>query len=128
MNQINLIGNMTKDPEVNTNGDTTYCRFSIAVDRDYKEKDGSKKTDFFNITAFRGTAENIGKYCHKGTKVFVSGSVHLDKYTDKDGVEKTGVSITARNVEFLDRKSDSDSESGNRREPEIDDDDGDIPF
>ena len=62
MNQVNLIGNLTRDPEITeTSGGVKVCRFAIAVNRNYKGSDGERKTDYFNCVAWRGLAETVGK-------------------------------------------------------------------
>ncbi len=84
MNKIILIGNLTREPELNTTGSgTSYCRFSIAVTRRFANADGEKETDFFNITAGRGQAENCYKYLKKGSKVSIIGSLQNRTYEDK---------------------------------------------
>lgn len=102
MNKVFLIGNLTRDPELTeTANGTNICRFSIAVARNYNGSDGERKTDFFNVTAWRGTAEAVGRYAHKGNKIAVSGSIELRNYEDSQGVKKTAVDIIAQDVEFL---------------------------
>lgn len=80
MNKVFLIGNLTRDPELTeTSAGMQVCRFTIAVNRNYTQG-GERQTDFFNVTAWRGTAENVARYCQKGSKVAVSGSVELRSY------------------------------------------------
>ena len=63
MNKVWLIGNLTKDPELTeTPNGVAVCKFSIAVSRDYSSSDGTRETDFFNITVWRGRAESCGRY------------------------------------------------------------------
>ena len=63
MNKVVLIGNLTRDAELSeTPNGVAVCRFSIAVNRDYANADGTKITDFFNVTTWRGLAETCGKY------------------------------------------------------------------
>ena len=67
MNKVFLIGNLTRDPEFReTPSGVPMCRFSIAVNRNYKNADGERQTDFFNCTAWRNTAETISRYTKKG--------------------------------------------------------------
>lgn len=135
MNKVILIGNLTKDPELKeTQSGISVCKFSIAVNRKFQNADGERETDFFNITAWRGTAESIAKYCKKGNKLLVEGSIQLRKYEDEEGVSRTSIDITANEVEFLTPKSrqDDDEEPPVRKKgrpelPPVDDDD-DLPF
>ena len=62
MNKVELIGNLTRDPELTeTASGVSVCRFSIAVKRNYYGSDGERKTDFFNCVVWRGLGETIGK-------------------------------------------------------------------
>lgn len=137
MNKVFLIGNLTRDPELSETGSgISVCRFSIAVNRDYTNADGERETDFFNIKAWRGTAETIAKYCKKGNKLLVEGSIQLRKYKDEEGISRTSIDITASEVEFLTPKSrqDDDEEppvrSRAKGKPELQpiDDDDDLLF
>ena len=138
MNKVFLIGNLTRDPELTeTSSGTQICRFGMAVNRQYTSSDGERETDFFNVTAWRGTAENIARYCRKGHKVAVLGSVQIRSYEDRDGVKRTAVDIVAQDVEFLTQRahdgdgvSNESTSSRGGRKPQLQafDDDGDIPF
>jgi single-strand DNA-binding protein len=111
MNKVILIGNLTKDPELTvTNGGVSVCRFSIAVGRDFKNADGEKETDFFNVVVWRGQAENCNKYLKKGNKVCVVGAIHNRSFVDNDGTKKLFTDIQADQVEFLTPKSSDDGE------------------
>lgn len=113
MNKVFLIGNLTRDPESSTtNSGVSVCRFSIAVSRRFSNADGERETDFFNITAWRGTADNCAKFLKKGNKVAVSGSIQIRNYERQDGTRGTSVDITADDVEFLTSRNDSNSEGG----------------
>ena len=106
MNRVILIGNLTRDPELTeTSSGIAVCRFSIAVSRDYANSDGTRETDFFNITVWRGRAENCGKYLKKGNKVAVIGSLQNRSYEDKDGIKRNVTDVVASDVEFLTPKN-----------------------
>lgn len=141
MNKVFLIGNITRDPELTeTSGGVSVCHFAIAVNRSYTSSDGERQTDFFNVTAWRGLAENIARYTKKGTKVAVSGSVQIRNYEDNNGNKRTAVDVIAQDVEFLTQRNaggddfyDSPAPSsagGSKKKPALEtfDDDGDIPF
>lgn len=142
MNKVFLIGNLTRDPELTeTAGGIKICRFSIAVNRNYSGSDGERKTDFFNVVAWRGLGETVARFAKKGNKVAVSGSIELRNYEDSQGVRRTGVDIVAQDVEFLsprgqgDENMDGFSVQGNgapagSKKPTLQafDDEGDIPF
>lgn len=133
MNKVILIGNLTRDPELSeTPNGVAVCRFSIAVSRDYSSSDGTRETDFFNITVWRGRAEVCGKYLRKGNKVAVVGSLQNRSYEDKDGIKRNITDIVASEVEFLTPKgaSGDDGEMPVKRERPVLEaiDDNQLPF
>ena len=139
MNYVFLIGNLTHDPQLSeTNSGISVCKFSIAVNRRFSSQDGEQQTDFFNVTAWRGLGETVAKYCKKGSKVAVLGSVQIRNYEDREGAKRTAVDIVAQDVEFLTQRSHSvdgqDNEAvtpkRSNRKPQLQafDDDSDIPF
>ena len=136
MNKVILVGNLTRDPELTeTPSGVAVCRFAIAVSRDYANADGTRETDFFNITVWRGRAENCGKYLKKGNKVAVVGSLQTRSYEDKDGVKRNVTDIIANEVEFLTPKSaqsefdDAPMVSAKRERPQLEAiDDNQLPF
>lgn len=102
MNKVFLVGNLTRDPELSeTPNGIAVCRFSIAVTRDYANSEGTRDADFFNITVWRGRAENCGKYLKKGNKVAIVGSLQTRSYEDKDGIKRNVTDVIANEVEFL---------------------------
>lgn len=102
MNKVYLIGNLTRDPELSeTTTGVAFCRFAIAVNRTFVNADGNREADFFNITVWRGQAENCGKFLKKGSKVAIVGSLQNRTYEDKEGVKRTVTDIVANEVEFL---------------------------
>lgn len=133
MNKVFLIGNLTRDPELNTTqSGISVCRFTIAVGRNYTQGDGERQTDFFNCTAWRGQAEAIRQYCKKGNKVAVTGSIQLRDYTDNQGIKRTAVDIITQDIEFLTPKAQDEvmEEPTPRRKPQWQDigENDDCPF
>lgn len=129
MNQVNLIGNLTKDPELTeTSGGVKVCRFAIAVNRNYKDSNGERKTDYFNCVAWRGLGDTVAKYTKKGNKIRVTGSIETRTYEDSQGVKRTGVDIVAQDVEFLTAKSSAEDDAASKKLQPVNDDDADIPF
>lgn len=104
MNNWNGIGNITKDLELrSTTSGKSVCEFSIAINEGYGD---SQITTFVNIVVWGAQAENIVKYCSKGSKVGVSGYLRIDKYqVNNENRYKTY--ILANHVEFLDSKKDN---------------------
>ena len=104
MNVTTLIGNISRDLELRYSASqTAVLKFSIAVSRRRKE-DGA---DFINCIAFGKTAENMERFCHKGSKVGVVGRIQTGSYEREDGTKVYTTDVIADNVEFLDSRNDS---------------------
>lgn len=98
MNRITLSGNLTRDPEVRyTQSGKAYTRVAIAVNRPFG-KDNA--VDFFNLVAWEKTAEVMGKWLAKGSRILVAGRLQTSKYKDKDGNDRTSVDIIVETFEF----------------------------
>lgn len=106
MNKVFMMGRLVKDPELKTtpNGIST-CSFSIAVDRNYQKKGEEKTSDFFNVVAWRGTAEFICRYFSKGRMILIEGEMQTRRYTDKNGNPATWYEIMVDNAFFTGEKS-----------------------
>ena len=99
MNSANLIGRLTRDPELRyTANNFPVCTFSVAIDRRGKEE---KKTNYIPVKVLGKAAENCGKYLAKGRLVGVSGQIETDSYTDKDGNKRSTWNVLASAVEVL---------------------------
>lgn len=130
MNKVVLLGRLTNDPELRyTTGETAVTRFTLAVDKRYKNKDEERKADFFKCVAFRSTAEFISKYFVKGQKILVAGQLSTVSCTNEDGKQYTLVNVVADEVYFADgkKKSDESTEIPNDDFIPMSDADG-IPF
>ena len=106
MNSVVLIGRLTKDPEMRvlpTTG-TQVATFTMAVNRDYKEKDGSTKADFINIEVMGKPAEFCANYLRKGRLVACNGQLRIDNYQGQDGSWKSYTKVTCRQVNALEKK------------------------
>lgn len=111
MNRVILSGNLTRDPEIRyTQSGKAYARCGIAVNRPYS-KDA---VDFSNLLAWEKTAEFIGKYFKKGSRILIEGRLQTSSY-EKDGVKHTGVDVIVDNAEFADSKR-PDADSTPRRD------------
>ena len=114
MNQVMLIGRITKDIEVRyTASQTAVTSFTLAVDRPVKAGD-DKQADFPRITVFGRQAENCEKFLGKGSKVAVEGRIQTGSYKDKDGNTVYTTDVIANRVEFLDSKKSAQNESGQK--------------
>lgn len=101
LNVVALVGRLTADPELRTtpNGIST-CTFCVAVDRNFVRQGEERKADFINVVVWRGTAEFVCKYFHKGSWIAVNGSLQTRSYEDKNGNKRTAVEVSADNVSF----------------------------
>lgn len=107
LNTICLVGRLVRDPEYRALEDgTSLCNFTIAVDDNYKDKDGQKVTDFIDCTAWRQTAEFITKYLRKGVLISVSGRLKSRKWTDKEGNKRTSWFVKCENAYSCESKKD----------------------
>ena len=110
MNKVILIGRLTRDPEMRTVGNgAVTTSFSIAVQRPFTNQNGEREADFINIVAWRKQAENIAKYCFKGSQVAVEGRIQTRNYDDKDGKKVYVTEVVADNVTFLGSKGQTSS-------------------
>ena len=155
LNKIILMGRLTRDPELRRTGSgTAVTSFSLAVDRDFKNRDtGERETDFVTIVAWRGTAEFVSRYFTKGRMAVVEGRLQIRQYTDKDGNKRSATEVVADNIYFGDSRRDGDGVGYDRgyapassapapqrsaaydapvpagdQFTELDDDDGELPF
>ena len=104
MNSVNLVGRLTKDIELKkTDGDFAYSRYSIAVQRQFKNKSGEYEADFINCVSFGKTAEFLEKYFAKGQWIGITGRVQSRKW-DENGTTRYGMEIVADSVFFTSEK------------------------
>ncbi|GCE10338.1 single-stranded DNA-binding protein [Tengunoibacter tsumagoiensis] len=115
MNKIMLIGNLGKDPDMSyTPNGVAVTKFSLAVNRTSKSQSGERQeeTDWFNIVAWRQLAETCNTYLKKGQKIYVEGRLQQRKFTDKNGVERTGLDVIISDMEMLTPKNQQPQGSG----------------
>jgi len=102
MNRVEFIGNVTKDIELQkSNNGLSYCNFTLAIPRPFKNGNGEKESDYIRIKAWRDLAENVCKYVHKGDKVAVCGKIQGNSYQDENGEKKYSTEVVADEVEFI---------------------------
>lgn len=150
LNHITVMGRLARDPELrHTQSGTPVASFSLAVDRDFKDKDtGERATDWIDCVAWRSTGEFVSKYFAKGRMVVVEGRLQIRDWTDKEDNKRRSAEIVVSNAYFADsKKSDGQSSGGNAKSKsdddfqlpdgfqpggdsfaELADDDGDLPF
>jgi single-strand DNA-binding protein len=110
MNKIILVGRLTKDPELrSTTSGISTVTFSVAVNRNYKNKDGNYEADFINCVAFRNQADFISKYFKKGGLIGIEGRIQTRNYDAQDGTKRYVTEVMIENVEFVGGKNDNSS-------------------
>jgi single-strand DNA-binding protein len=108
LNRIVIMGRLVRDPEMRRTGSgTAVASFTLAVDRDFKNQNGEKGTDFIDVVAWRNTAEYVSKYFSKGRMAVVTGRLQIRTYKDKDGNSRKATEIVADNVYIGDSKRDT---------------------
>ncbi|MBR0360403.1 MAG: single-stranded DNA-binding protein [Clostridia bacterium] len=133
MNNVQLIGRLTADPELrHTQSGTACTRFNVAVDRRVKQGE-EKQTDFITVVAWQQRAEFICKYFTKGQRIALTGRIQTGSYIDSEGKKRSTFDVMAENVEFCDsknsQKTDTKSiEVENTADFEQVPDDKDLPF
>lgn len=141
LNEVVLMGRLTRDPEVKkTPSDVSVCSFSIACERDIVSKQtNERETDYFDIVAWRSTADFVGKYFAKGRMIIVKGRLQKRYYDDKEGNKRNVVEVVADTVYFGESKKSAESSTDTTSEsapkpaatvPDFDsnDVDDDLPF
>ena len=118
MNVAVISGRLTRDPEVKTTqSGAEVCSFTVAVDRRFKTASGEREADFISCVAWRQTAEFIGKYFSKGSRIEVSGSIQTRNYDDKDGKKVYVTEVNVEQASFGESKQ-SGNESTYEQTPE----------
>ena len=102
-----LIGNLGKDPEVQTlEGNIKVAKFSLATTESYKDENGQahSQTEWHNIVLWRGLADLAEKFLHKGNLIHLEGKIKTRSYEDKQGIKKYVTEIIAEQIILLDKK------------------------
>ena len=125
MNKTILMGRVCKDVDARGDGNNMVARYSLAVDRRFKNKDGEYDTDFINVVAFGKSAEFAEKYFAKGMKVVITGRIQTGSYTNKDGQKVYTTDVVAEDQEFAESKKSSggETESSGQKTKEVSSDD-----
>ena len=121
MNTVCLIGRLVADPELKyTPSGNAVCNFRVAVDRRFKSESGEKQTDFFDVVAWRQSAEFAAKYLNKGRLVSITGTLQQRSWVQQDGQKRSKVEVVADQLQGLDKAQDSRlAEPPNLDEPRV---------
>ena len=139
MNNISIVGRITKDIELQTtNSGIEFTRFNVAVQSEFKTTDGERKADFFTCIAWRENAKNIAKYFKKGYPIGIMGSMNSRSYEKEDGSTQNIWELNVKNFSFVGSSSEENEEKQTTKSKKsksqseltpIDDiDDDDLPF
>lgn len=131
MNVTVLQGRLVRDPEKRfTGSNVPVTSFTIAVDRERKDKDGNRPSDFIDCVAWRNTAEFIDKWFAKGDLILVQGTLQQRKYEDRQGNKRTAIEVLVEKVNFCGRKSvkDMNEDAYHAELVPIEADDEGLPF
>ncbi|MFR4285590.1 MAG: single-stranded DNA-binding protein [Enterococcus italicus] len=113
MNTVNLIGNLTRDPELRySHSGTAIASCNIAVQRRFKNQNGEYESDFINIKAFSKTAELLAEHFRKGSKLGITGNIQTGSYENQQGQKVYTTDVVVENLTFVERKN-SDSSGFN---------------
>lgn len=108
LNRVEIIGRLGKDPELrNAQNGTAICNMTIATDESYTDREGNRqeRTEWHRVVVYQRQAENCANYLHKGSLVFVEGSLQTRKWQNQQGQDQYTTEIKAQRVQFLDPKN-----------------------
>ncbi len=109
MNKVLLVGRLTRDPELRTTpSGMAVTRFTIAVSQNFTNKNGERGADFINCSAWGRQADNISKYCRKGSLVSAEGRIRTGSYDAQDGSKRYTTEVVCDTVNFLSTRSNAD--------------------
>ena len=120
MNKVQLVGRLTRDPEIRySQGEnaTATARFSVAVNRRFKNSEGNYDADFINCVAFGKSAEFVEKYFKKGMAIGLTGRIQTGSYTNKDGQKVYTTDVIVEETEFVESKGASSTDNSNASRP-----------
>lgn len=113
LNRVILMGRLVADPELKTtNSGVSVCSFRIAVDRSYVKNGEQRQADFFDIVAWRSSAEFVCRHFAKGSLIAVDGQLQTRQYQTKDGSNRSAVEVVADNISFTGERKEQKQESG----------------
>jgi single-strand DNA-binding protein len=128
LNHIVIMGRLTADPELRRTGSgIAVASFTVAVDRDRKNENGERDTDFVDCVAWRATGEFVAKYFTKGSMVVVTGRLQIRNWTDKDGNKRRSAEVVADNVYFGEAKKSNQGNSSSYTDNSAQSCDGGFP-
>lgn len=114
MNNVSLVGRLTKDPELRSVSDgRAVVNVNIAINRTFTNANGEREADFIPVVVWNRQAENLAKYCSKGSQVAVTGRIQTRSYDHSDGTKRYVTEVLAESITFLTSKNDGTSNTYN---------------
>lgn len=114
INNVTIIGRTTKDIELRaTSSGTNNASFTLAVERNFKNANGEKETDFINCVAWRKTAEILAQYASKGSLIGVRGRIQTRNYENNQGVRVYVTEVVADEVQLIDTRNNNQGANAN---------------
>lgn len=121
MNKLIIIGRITRDIELRyTNSNKAYAKFSVAVNRSFKNQNGDYEADFINCTVFDKRAETVAQYCKKGDKIGLTGRLQIGFYENEQGVKINTADLMVEEFDFLETKKDNSVKPSDFTEHKLD--------
>ncbi len=112
MNNVTLVGRLTRDPELRAIGDgKSVVNVTIAINRPFTTASGEREADFIPVVVWNRQAENLAKYCVKGTQIGVTGRIQTRSYDHTDGTKRYVTEVFAESVTFLSTKNETQNNS-----------------
>lgn len=106
MNNVVLMGRLTRDPEIRyTASGKPVCQFTLAVQRNYKNKDGNYDADFINIVMWGSNGERLSNTVNKGQRVLINGQIQVRSYTNKEGAKRWVTEVIANKFDYIKNKA-----------------------
>lgn len=106
MNNVVLMGRLTRDPEIRyTASGKPVCQFTLAVQRNYKNKDGNYDADFINIVMWGSNGERLSNTVNKGQRVLINGQIQVRSYTNKEGAKRWVTEVIANKFDYIENKA-----------------------
>ena len=114
MNRVILLGRLTAKPELRyTNSNVPFARFTVAVNRQFNNQDGSRDADFINVIVWRKQAEVICNYFDKGNQIAIEGRIQTGSYDDKDGNKRYTTDVVLDQFHFIESRAQRENGASN---------------
>jgi hypothetical protein len=115
INNVVLVGRLTRDVDLRyTSNGTAYASFTVAVERNFKNQNGEKETDFINCAMWRKAAENFANFTHKGSQVGIEGRIQTRNYENQQGQKVYVTEVLAENFSLLEPRNTTSRLEGDR--------------